>query len=152
EGRLDALEAAGGDDRSRVVADDAEGAVPVVEQLLSGQPTGVELVTDYDADSVPGDRGVEGDDSDGGVRGGPGVGSRGFGVGLDDDQSSKVIGLALVDESLLTVRVVRDHRHHRPQVHGGEFGYQRGEGTGMEGGFGIGEDDDDVGRAPTGAQ
>src|SRR5699024_3920887 len=35
EGRLDALEAAGGDDRSRVVADDAEGAVPVVEQLLS---------------------------------------------------------------------------------------------------------------------
>src|SRR5699024_1988334 len=66
EGRLDALEAAGGDDRSRVVADDAEGAVPVVEQLLSGQPTGVELVTGYDADSVPGDRGVEGDDSDGG--------------------------------------------------------------------------------------
>src|SRR5699024_6470774 len=55
EGRLDALEAAGGDVRSRVVADDAEGAVPVVEQLLSGQPTGVELVTGYDADSVPGD-------------------------------------------------------------------------------------------------
>src|SRR5699024_2369220 len=131
---------------------DAEGAVPVVEQLLSGQPTGVELVTGYDADSVPGDRGVEGDDSDGGVRGGPGVGSRGFGVGSDDDQSAQVIGQALVDERLLTVRAVPAPPPERAQVHGGEFGYQRGEGTGLEGVFGIGEYDAYGGRAPTGAQ
>src|SRR5699024_9442028 len=57
EGRLEALEAAGGDDRSRGVADDAVGAVTVVEQLLSCQPTGGELVTGYDADFVMGDSG-----------------------------------------------------------------------------------------------
>src|SRR5699024_2170757 len=95
EGRLDALEAAGGDDGRRVVADDAEGAVPVVEQLLSGQATGIELVTGHDADSAPADRRIEGDDPDGGVRGGTGVDSRGFGVGSDDDHSGQVIGQAL---------------------------------------------------------
>src|SRR5699024_8160211 len=109
EGRLDALESAGGDDGRRVVADDAEGSVPVVEQLLSGQATGFELVTGHDADSVPADRRVERHNAD--PRGGRGAGIdvRGVGVGTDDDDSGQVVGEAFVDEGLFTLGVVACH-------------------------------------------
>ena len=55
----DSFEPAGGDDARRVITDDPEGDVPVVEQLLGGPESGGDLVTGDDADPLAADPGVE---------------------------------------------------------------------------------------------
>ncbi len=128
-----------------MVADDAERHVSVGEQLFGREAPRFMVVTCEDADPWAAYRRVEGDDSDARRRGGSCVGLGRLGVGADDDDPGQVVGEAFVEEGFLSVGIVADDCHHRAQVEGGEFGFDSGEGTGLEGVPRVGEDDADIG-------